>query len=140
MATRCAAGRSSPRWRAPPSTRASCTWRGARGEGSNSVADKDKSTDKPTAALPVGAATQDSAVASDATLPAVGTPTPGRVSPGAAARRGPLNYQNGDLVAERYKIVRPIGEGGMGEVYEAEDLLLKERVALKTLRDPVADD
>src|SRR5258708_39497393 len=28
----------------------------------------------------------------------------------------------------------------MGEVYEAEDLLLKERVALKTLRDPVADD
>src|SRR6185295_11733920 len=31
-----------------------------------------------------------------------------------------------------------IGRGGMGEVYEAEDLLLKERVALKTIRADLA--
>jgi len=39
-----------------------------------------------------------------------------------------------DIVAERYRITRLIGRGGMGEVYEADDRLLHERVALKTLR------
>src|SRR5678815_3174530 len=43
-----------------------------------------------------------------------------------------------DIVAGHYRIVRLIGRGGMGEVYEAEDLLLKERVALKTIRADLA--
>jgi tetratricopeptide (TPR) repeat protein len=38
------------------------------------------------------------------------------------------------LVAGRYRIVRFIARGGMGEVYEAEDLELRVRVALKTVR------
>lgn len=38
------------------------------------------------------------------------------------------------LVAGRYRIVRFLARGGMGEVYEAEDLELRERIALKTLR------
>src|SRR3970040_2138297 len=38
----------------------------------------------------------------------------------------------GDVVAERYRINRLIGRGGMGEVYEAHDLLLYEAVAIKT--------
>src|SRR6478672_569656 len=37
-------------------------------------------------------------------------------------------------VAGRYRIVRFLARGGMGEVYEAEDLELHERIALKTLR------
>src|SRR5262245_2708575 len=43
-----------------------------------------------------------------------------------------------EIVADRYRVTRVIGRGGMGEVYEAEDLLLKERVALKTLRADLA--
>ena len=45
-----------------------------------------------------------------------------------------------DLLAGRFRIVRLIGRGGMGEVYEAEDLDLKARVALKTLRSEIARD
>src|SRR5690349_19837750 len=37
------------------------------------------------------------------------------------------------LVQNRYRIVRPIGQGGMGRVYEAIDLHLKSRVALKQM-------
>jgi serine/threonine protein kinase/tetratricopeptide (TPR) repeat protein len=46
----------------------------------------------------------------------------------------------GDVVADRYRITRLIGRGGMGEVYEAHDLLLEEQVALKTLRGDLAGD
>src|SRR6185295_9021886 len=43
-------------------------------------------------------------------------------------------------VAGRYRVVRFIARGGMGEVYEVEDLELRERVALKTVRPEVARD
>jgi eukaryotic-like serine/threonine-protein kinase len=42
----------------------------------------------------------------------------------------------GAIVAERYRIVRFIAHGGMGEVYEAHDQELGGQVALKTLRAP----
>ncbi len=50
----------------------------------------------------------------------------------------PPAFKPGDLVAGRYQIVRWIASGGMGEVYEADDLLAKTRIALKTLRPDVA--
>jgi serine/threonine protein kinase len=46
----------------------------------------------------------------------------------------------GERVLGRYEIRRFIARGGMGEVYEAFDLLLDERVALKTLASTVLDD
>jgi len=50
-------------------------------------------------------------------------------------QRGPTrSFGPGHTLAGRYRIVRFIAEGGMGEVFEAEDLELSSRIALKTVR------
>ena len=46
----------------------------------------------------------------------------------------------GAVVGGRYRVVRFIAGGGMGEVYEVEDLTLGSRVALKTIRTDRAHD
>lgn len=64
------------------------------------------------------------------------TPIARSVAPGRAMP----SFAPGTLVAQRYRVVRFIARGGMGEVYEVEDLELRERVALKTVRQDVAHD
>jgi hypothetical protein len=44
------------------------------------------------------------------------------------------------VIADRYRMVRFIGRGGMGEVYEVEDLELGSHLALKTLGEQLARD
>jgi tetratricopeptide (TPR) repeat protein/tRNA A-37 threonylcarbamoyl transferase component Bud32 len=49
-------------------------------------------------------------------------------------------FSKTQILAGRFRILRFVARGGMGEVYEAEDLELNERVALKTVRFEMAED
>ena len=48
-------------------------------------------------------------------------------------------FYPGEVLAARYEIVRFIAVGGMGEVYEAEDLELGSRIAVKAVRGELAN-
>lgn len=46
----------------------------------------------------------------------------------------------GHMINERYEIISTIGEGGMANVYLAQDTILKRKVAVKVLRGDLAED
>jgi tetratricopeptide (TPR) repeat protein len=54
-------------------------------------------------------------------------------------RLGP-SLTAGDAIAGRYEVIRLLGRGGMGEVYEVRDTMLNEAVALKTVRADLSAD
>jgi serine/threonine protein kinase len=55
-------------------------------------------------------------------------------------RIDPDPLQPGDTLAGRYRLVRPLGEGGMGFVWEARQLTTEKAVAIKVLRSREAAD
>ena len=67
-------------------------------------------------------------------------PAPGGPPEVDATHTAPVvaTFRAGDLLCDRFRVVRFIARGGMGELYEAEDLTLGERVALKTIRPEIA--
>ncbi|HEY4176498.1 MAG TPA: protein kinase [Kofleriaceae bacterium] len=48
--------------------------------------------------------------------------------------------KTGDVVEGRYRIIKTLGEGGMGTVFLAEHALIKRRVAIKILHPELATD
>ena len=56
-----------------------------------------------------------------------------------AARRTPGRLERPPVLQGRYRIIRTIGEGGMGTVYEAEQVTPRRLVALKALRVGATD-
>ena len=53
---------------------------------------------------------------------------------------GGLRFAPGTMIARRYRIVAMVGEGGMGEVYRADDIKLGQHVALKFIPPSIASD
>lgn len=49
-------------------------------------------------------------------------------------------FESGHMVAARYRILRRLGQGGMGTVYEAFDVELERTIALKTIRPDLASN
>jgi serine/threonine protein kinase len=49
-------------------------------------------------------------------------------------------FYPGEVLAGRYAVVRFLAMGGMGEVYEADDLELGHRIAIKAIRGEFTDD
>ena len=59
---------------------------------------------------------------------------PSRCGYGEAKDAPLVTYAEGDLVAGKYRLVRQAGEGGMGEVWVADNLNLETPVAIKLIR------
>ena len=70
---------------------------------------------------------------------AAGTPSAESQESGGQAQ-GAESFRPGLVLAERFRIVRWLASGGMGEVYEAVDLELGGPVAVKTLRPKIFSD
>jgi eukaryotic-like serine/threonine-protein kinase len=62
------------------------------------------------------------------------------LTPSSAEPGQNQSFVEGELVASRFRVVRFLARGGMGEVYEAEDLELRERLALKSIRSELLND
>ena len=49
-------------------------------------------------------------------------------------------FSKGDKINDRYEIIKTIGEGGMANVYLANDTILDRKVAIKVLRGDLSND
>ena len=58
----------------------------------------------------------------------------------AAQPNAPQDPKIGMVLQERYRILRKLGDGGMGAVYEGEHVLIKRRVAIKVLHAQFAQN
>ena len=50
------------------------------------------------------------------------------------------NLARGQLLGERFQFIRPLGKGGMGEVWLVDDRELEDRVVAKVIREGASED
>ncbi len=58
---------------------------------------------------------------------------PPTVNPSLVPPTNPVSVLEGQIIDDRYELIRLIGEGGMGAVYEGRHVTIGSRVAIKTL-------
>ena len=46
----------------------------------------------------------------------------------------------GTIIADRYRIIKRVGEGGMGQVFMAEHVKMKRKSAIKVMRPALVGD
>lgn len=63
-----------------------------------------------------------------------------RPAPAQASRPGTVSFRQGQVLANRYRVIELIARGGMGAIYRVHDNVLREEVALKTLLPQFARD
>ncbi|MGE0550078.1 MAG: serine/threonine-protein kinase [Kofleriaceae bacterium] len=97
----------------------------------------------PGAAVPTPAPSQgNGAPAGVGVAPAGLDRTATALAPASASKQSPLSVtlEPGQMLAQRYRVQRLLGKGGMGAVYLADDEVLGELVALKVISSAWASD
>ncbi len=62
-------------------------------------------------------------------------PSPGSESLAPAEPEGGYRFKEGELIADRYRVVAPLGFGGFSQVYRCKDVRLGHDVAIKVLNE-----
>ncbi len=98
----------------------------AQGSGRTNTRDEHESQTNATGAFPSNASEAPTTLISS--------------GPSEQVAHSALRFRPNELISQRYKVVRFIGRGAMGEVYEVNDTSLNEHVALKVLALEVSCD
>ncbi|MBK9069710.1 MAG: serine/threonine protein kinase [Myxococcales bacterium] len=92
----------------------------------------------PSSAERIGTGPTVAASAGPFAVGSAGTSNPGASQSLAAPPQGPSLV--GEVLDGRYRLIRKLGEGGMGEVYAAEHVHIEKRLAIKLLRPEIVSN